>query len=88
MSWTYSFTEQALKQLRKLDRTTQRRILNWLDARVLGADNPKQWGKELKGDFTGLWRYRVGDYRVVCQLKKDDLIVLVIRVRHRKNIYH
>lgn len=87
MSWDYSFTERALKQLQKLDRAAQQRILSWLDERIVGCDNPRQWGKELKGEFFGLWRYRVGDYRVVCHLQDQKLLVLVLRVGHRKDIY-
>lgn len=87
MSWDYSFTERALKQLRKLDRSSANRILTWLDERIVSAHDPRQWGKELKGELSGLWRYRVGDYRVICQLRENQMIVLVVRVGHRKNVY-
>ena len=87
MSWDYSFTERALKQLKKLDRTAQQRILEWLDKRIVGCDNPQQWGKELKGELSGLWRYRVGDYRIICQQQDEVFLVLVLRVGHRRNIY-
>lgn len=87
MSWDYSFTERALRLLQKLDRTAQQRILTWLDERIVGCEKPRLWGKELKGEFSGLWRYRVGDHRVICQLQGDKLLVLVLRVGHRKDIY-
>jgi mRNA interferase RelE/StbE len=87
VSWDYSFTERALKELKKLDRTAQQRILQWLDERIVDCDNPKQWGKELKGELSGLWRYRVGDYRVICQQQDQKFLILVLRVGHRRNIY-
>lgn len=87
MSWDYSFTERALKELKKLDRTAQQRIIKWLDERIVDGEDPKQWGKELKGELTGLWRYRVGDYRIICQQQDGVFLVLVLRVGHRRNIY-
>ena len=87
MSWDYSFTERALKELKKLDRTAQQRIIKWLDERIVDGEDPKLWGKELKGELTGLWRYRVGDYRIICQQQDGVFLVLVLRVGHRRNIY-
>lgn len=87
MSWDYKFTEIAVKQLKKLGRPAQKRIIEFLDTHVLGVADPRQRGRALSGDLHGLWRYRVSDYRVVCQLQDDVLIVLVIRVGHRKNVF-
>lgn len=87
MNWDYSFSARALKQLKKLDRETQHRIINWLDERVVDCQDPRQWGKALKGELAGLWRYRVGSYRVVCQLIDDEVVVLVLRLGHRKQVY-
>lgn len=86
MNWTYRFDEQALKELRKLGRPAQHDILAWLDARVVGVADPRRFGKNLKGELAGLWRYRVGDYRILCQIRDDQLVVLVVAVGHRKNI--
>ncbi len=87
MNWAYRFDERALKELRKLGHQAQRDILAYLDARVAGRADPRRVGKALKADLAGLWRYRVGDYRVLCQIKDNELLVLVIAVGHRKDVY-
>jgi mRNA interferase RelE/StbE len=85
VSWVYKFDAQALKDLKKLDKPMQRRILSYLDERV--TDDPRLFGKGLKANLSGLWRYRVGDYRIICQIQDGELTVLVIAVGHRKDIY-
>lgn len=87
MSWVYRFDQRALKEFKKLDRQVQIQILGYLDERVAGNGDPRRFGKGLKADLAGLWRYRVGDYRVLCQIKDGELLVLVIDVGHRRNIY-
>ncbi len=69
MSWAYRFDERALKDLKKLGRQAQRDILSYLDERVAGDGDPRRFGKGLKADLSGLWRYRVGDYRILCQIQ-------------------
>jgi mRNA interferase RelE/StbE len=76
-----------LKELKKLGHEVQREILTYLDERVAGEADPRRFGKGLKADLAGLWRYRVGDYRVLCQIKDKELLVLVVAVGHRKDIY-
>jgi len=85
VSWVYKFDARALKDLKKLDRQAQRRILAYLDERV--AEDPRLFGKGLKANLSGLWRYRVGEYRIICQIQDGELIVLVVAVGHRKDIY-
>jgi mRNA interferase RelE/StbE len=87
VSWVYRFDERALKELRKLDRKAQQDIIDYLDGRVAGKSDPRRFGKALQADLAGLWRYRVGDYRILCQIKDGLLLILVISVGHRKNIY-
>ena len=87
MSWVYRFDERALKELRKLGKQAQREIIGYLDERITGTDDPRRFGKGLKADLAGLWRYRVGDYRILCQIKDGELIVLVVAVGHRRNVY-
>ena len=87
MNWDYSFDERALKELKKLGRQAQSEIIAYLDERVAGDAEPRRFGKGLKADLAGLWRYRVGDYRILCQIKDRELLVLVVAVGHRKNIY-
>jgi mRNA interferase RelE/StbE len=85
--WAYRFDERALKELKKLGKPAQKDILAYLDKRVAGDEDPRRFGKALHADLAGLWRYRVGDYRILCQIKDGQLLVLVISVGHRKNIY-
>ena len=87
MSWVYRFDERALKELKKLGRQAQRDIVAYLDERVAGDADPRRFGKGLRADLVGLWRYRVGDYRILCQIKDEQLLVLVVAVGHRKDVY-
>lgn len=88
MAWTIDYTETALKQFRKLDKQTARRILDFLDERVAGQENPRSTGKALTGPLLGtFWRYRIGDCRVICDIQDGALRVLVIEVGHRRDVY-
>lgn len=88
MAWTIEYDPRALKDLKKLDRTIQREILNYMDERVAKAKNPHDFGKPLRASKFGLWRYRVRDYRIICELQeKKTLVVLVAAVGHRSTIY-
>ena len=87
MAWTVEFQKSAAKQLRALDRTVQRRILTYFRSRVLAADDPRKLGTALTGDKGGLWRYRIGDYRAICKLEEERLVVLVLEVGHRREVY-
>ena len=85
--WTVEWERKALKDAKKLDKTARKRIVNYLEDRVLVDGNPYKVGKPLKGNKSGLWRYRVGDYRILCQIEENRLVVLVVAVGHRKDIY-
>lgn len=87
MAWTVSIDPRALREVEKLDRTLQRRVMAFLQQRIQLQDNPRSLGKPLKGEKQGLWRYRVGDYRIVCQLDDKASSILVLRVVHRKDAY-
>lgn len=87
MSWDYEISEQALKQLRKLGHEPTRRIMAFLDRRVTGCEDPRQFGKCLKGDLGEFWRYRVDGYRILCRVEDSRLVVLVVRLGHRRDIY-
>lgn len=86
VAWTIKFTEKADKEMRKLDKQVSARILAAL-GEVSRLDDPRLRGKALTGNFSGLWRYRVGDWRVVCDLIDGELVVLVVEVAHRRNAY-
>lgn len=87
MSWEYRISARALKQMRKLGREPSRRILTFLDSRITGCDDPRSFGKCLKGELGEFWRYRVDDYRILCRIEDGKLEVLVVRLGHRRNIY-
>ncbi len=74
------FDERARRELRKLDLRVQRDILRYLRERVGASTNPRQFGKPLRKNLAGLWRYRVGDCRLICRLEEDRFVVLVIKV--------
>jgi mRNA interferase RelE/StbE len=86
-SWRIEISRTAEKQIQKLDRSAQGPIVRFLRERVQAADNPRQWGKPLHGDKGGLWRYRVGDYRLICDIQDERITVLVLQVGHRKDVY-
>ncbi len=87
MAWTIEITRTAEKQIKKLNRPAQQSIVRFLRERLHSADNPRQWGKPLHGDKRGLWRYRVGDYRLICEIQDEKITVLVLEVAHRKDVY-
>ncbi|TFD31845.1 type II toxin-antitoxin system RelE/ParE family toxin [Cryobacterium sp. TMT1-19] len=84
--WRVETTEQFDCQFRKLDRAVQRRVLLYLED-VERLDDPRQRGKGLTANHSGVWRYRVGDYRVLVQIMDDTLVILAVNVDHRKNAY-
>ena len=86
-TWTVEFDDRARRELRKLDAKTQQTILRYLRERIAGADDPRRFGKPLRMKLAGLWRYRIGDYRLICRLEENRLVVLVLRVGHRREIY-
>ena len=86
MAWTIEITRTAEKQITKLHRQAQQAIVGFLRGRVAGADNPRQWGKPLQGEKRGLWRYRVGDYRLICDIQDERIVVIVPQVGHRKDV--
>lgn len=85
--WTIEFNRTAEKQIRKLDRKAQETIVRFLRERVQPTGDPRQWGKPLRGEKRGLWRYRVGDYRLICDIQDEKITVLVLAVGHRKDVY-
>lgn len=87
MGWTVKFDPRAFAELEKLDRSVQRRITDYLRERVADRPNPRELGKALTGEMAGFWRYRVGDYRLLCSINNERRTVLVWRVAHRKDVY-
>ena len=87
MAWAIEYAETAKKQLRKLDKIAARRIIDFMDERVASRDDPRGIGKALKGPLGELWRYRVGDFRVICDIQDKVLTVLVLQVGNRREVY-
>lgn len=88
MAWKIELSEQADRDLIKLDPQHSQRILKFLRDRVAKLDDPRSIGKALQGSrFGELWRYRAGDFRIICKIENEKLIVLVIRIGHRKDVY-
>lgn len=83
MAWTIEYLDAAIKQLSKLDKATVRRIDDYL----CKIENPRFCGKALKGKLKGYWRYRIGNFRAVCDIQDEKLIILVIEIGDRKDIY-
>ena len=87
MTWSVEWDDAARRELRKLDRTTQQRILRFFRERIMVDEEPRRFGKALQHQLQGLWRYRIGDYRVVCRIQDEYITVLVLAVGHRRHIY-
>ncbi len=87
MAWPIEYTDTAKDQLRKLDRQTAHRIMDYMDERIAASNSPRDMGQALAGPLGRLWRYRVGDYRIICDIQDDALCVLVVRVGGRDKVY-
>lgn len=88
MAWHINISETAKKQLQKLERQTAQRLTQYLRERVLLHDNPRLVGAALQGNRLGeLWKYRVGDYRIIARIKDQELEILVVEVGHRREVY-
>ena len=85
--WQVAWDERALKELKKLDKQAQSDIIGYLKNRIVTEESPRRFGKALVGNKAGLWRYRIKDYRLICNIEDGNLVVLVLRASHRKNIY-
>ncbi len=88
LDWKIEFSESAKKDLRKFDNQVSKKIIKWLEGRILSGVDPRLWGKQLKGSVFGeMWRYRVGDYRVLCLIKDNIVTIAIISIGHRKEVY-
>lgn len=86
MVWRVEFEPKAEKQFGKLDPSTRDLIAKYLYRRVQGLDDPRSLGKALRHDKSGLWRYRVDKYRIICQIKDEVLTILVLEVGKRDRV--
>lgn len=81
------FSESAIKQLKKLDKQTSRIIKNWVIKNLVDCDDPRVHGKPLKGKLAGIWRYRVGDYRLFADIHDEILTIEIFEMGHRREVY-
>jgi mRNA interferase RelE/StbE len=87
LAWTIQFSTRATREIEKLDRSVQKQIRQFLRERIAPANNPRVFGHALTGELGDLWRYRVGDYRLICKIQDEIVTILVVRVGHRREIY-
>jgi mRNA interferase RelE/StbE len=88
LAWTIRFAESAARQMRKLDPAIARRILGFLRQRISSATDPRSFGAALKGDELGqFWKCRVGDHRLIVEIRDQEILIVVVRVGHRREVY-
>ena len=87
MKYAVETTARFDREFKKLDRYTQKMIKSWIVKNLVGCENPRAHGKALTANRTGQWRYRIGDYRLICLIKDNELIILAMTVGHRREIY-
>ncbi len=87
MKYTVTFTKDALRQLKKMDKPTAALILGWIRKNLEGCENPRAHGKGLTANHSGQWRYRVGDYRIITEIQDDKVVILVLNIGHRRDVY-
>ncbi len=87
MSWDYKIDDLALRELRDLGPSAARAVLDFLNKRIRGCADPRAFGKPLRGGLHGLWRYRMQDYRLICELDDGKFVVILVKAGHRSSVY-
>ena len=87
MKYSVEYTPRAVKELKKLDKQTRALIFGWIDNNLVDCENPRQHGKGLTANRSGQWRYRIGDYRLIAEIHDDKVVILVLTVGHRREVY-
>ncbi len=87
MSYKVEYSERVVKQLRKLDGGAKKIVLNWIKKNLVNCENPRAKGKGLIADHKGEWRYRIGNYRLLCEIRDNELVILALSIGHRSTIY-
>lgn len=88
MKYQVETTPRFEKAFKKLDRYTQKMIKAWIEKHLVGCEDPRQHGKGLTANRSGQWRYRIGDYRLICQINDNELVILALTVGHRQDVYN
>lgn len=87
MKWELRYSGGARRQLRKMDPGSRNMVLLWMSRNIDGCENPRAHGRALVGNLKGSWRYRIGDYRALCEIRDSELVVLAFEVEHRSEVY-
>ena len=87
MKYTVVYSKQSIKELKKLNRSVAEFIKAWIEKNLVGCENPRIHGKALKCNLATLWRYRIGDYRLVCDIRDNECIILAVAIGHRREVY-
>lgn len=87
MKYEVAYTQQAVRELKKLDRCTRDLVLSWIEKNLVGCSDPRRCGKGLTANRSGQWRYRIGDYRLLAEIKEEKITILILTVGHRREIY-
>ena len=85
--YNVELSERFKKEFRKLDKYTQKIIRSWINKNLVECKNPRQYGKGLTANRKGQWRYRIGDYRLICEIEDENMIILALTIGHRRSIY-
>ena len=88
MQYRVELTDRVIKQLKKIDKHTSALIIGWIEKNLDECENPRMHGKGLTANRTGQWRYRIGNYRLICEIKDEEVLILVLEVGHRREIYN
>ncbi len=87
MMYGVEYTKTAVKQLEKMDRKIAAFIVSYIDEKLVNCENPRLYGKSLKGGLNDIWRYRVGEYRILAKIEDERLIIVIVEIGHRKDVY-
>lgn len=87
MGYSVDYTGAAVRELKKLDKPTRALVFGWIEKNLVGCENPRRHGKGLTANRGGQWRYRVGDYRLIADIQDDKVLILVLTVGHRRDVY-
>lgn len=87
MSYSVETTARFDREFKKLDRYTQRMIKGWIEKHLIGCSDPRATGKALTANLSGQWRYRIGDYRLLCEIQDEKLVILALAIGHRREVY-
>ncbi len=87
MTWTIKYEQQVAKNLKKIDPENRKRIKKFIEERLINSINPKERGESLKGNLNEYWRWRLGDYRIIGEINENEILIVILKIGHRRNIY-